>query len=102
MRGDRVKFLRVVVLLAASILPSGVTAPARGATTLPVIVAVGAGGDHSCAITSAGGARCWGRNGSGQLGDGSKSNSPLPVDVLGLASGVAAIAPGTYGTSALT
>lgn len=37
-----------------------------------------------CAVLDDGSVRCWGFNGSGELGDGTKTNSPKPVPVLGL------------------
>jgi alpha-tubulin suppressor-like RCC1 family protein len=43
---------------------------------------ISAGGIHSCAVVSGGAVKCWGYNGFGELGDGSTSNSYLPVDVL--------------------
>ncbi|HQR18044.1 MAG TPA: DUF4214 domain-containing protein [Gemmatimonadales bacterium] len=63
---------------------------------------MGAGGFHACAIDAAGGAYCWGANGSGQLGDGSFTDSNRPRAVTGLASGVAALAVGGEHTCALT
>ena len=54
-------------------------------------------------MTTAGGAKCCGGNGDGQLGDGTTTERAAPVDVTGLTTGVRAISLGiNFHTSTLT
>ncbi|HET8541760.1 MAG TPA: putative Ig domain-containing protein [Anaeromyxobacter sp.] len=62
--------------------------------------AVAAGGYHTCAVVN-GGVRCWGSNGSGQLGNDSTINRYAPVPVSGLTAGAQAVDGGTLCTCAL-
>lgn len=57
-------------------------------------VQVSNGPNFTCAVTTAGGAKCWGDNSSGQLGDGTTTTRLVPVDVSGLTSGVAQVSTG--------
>lgn len=83
----------------------GVSGKFSSSTTVASVEAaidVASGGYHHCAITVSGAAKCWGWNVSGQLGDGTTMDRAVPVDVVGLSSGVAVIAVGSYHSCALT
>ncbi len=71
-------------------------------------LAVATGWYHTCAIlaqppATSGQLRCWGANDQGQLGreDRLYQDSPVPVDVAGLASGVTQVSAGAYTTCAI-
>lgn len=64
------------------------------------VTAVSSGGDHTCTIVN-GGVQCWGANGSGQLGNGTTTDSLTPVVAIPAGSGVTAIASGYNYTCAI-
>lgn len=66
------------------------------------VIAITAGEDHTCALTIVGAVKCWGSNSFGQLGDGTTTRRATSVNVIGLNSGVAAIAVGTRHSCAIT
>jgi Alpha-tubulin suppressor and related RCC1 domain-containing proteins len=82
--------------------------PARQVYTIVVngvtlqVTQIDGGTNHTCAVTVSGGAKCWGYNALGQLGDGTTTQPTAPVNVSGLGSGVTSIAAGEYHTCAVT
>lgn len=66
------------------------------------VKAVSVGYYHACALTTKGKLWCWGYNGVGQLGDGTTTQSPKPVAVVGLGKGVKAVSVGYLQTCAIT
>jgi len=60
-----------------SVLSSSGGDPISGVTAL----SVGAG--HACVLLNTGGAKCWGLNDDGQLGDGSITSRAFPVQIPG-------------------
>src|SRR5262249_30863657 len=69
--------------LASTTTPTQVKGPG-GADFLTDVVAIAPGYRHVCARRTANSVWCWGKNDRGQLGNGTKIDSPFPVKVVGL------------------
>lgn len=83
----------------------GLTSGATHVSTSNAIVSPSAdpgGYQHSCAVTGAEAAVCWGHNFTGQLGNGLTTQSRTPVGVVGLSSGVSSVAAISNASCALT
>lgn len=61
-----------------------------------------AGFFFSVAVTTGGAVKAWGANTHGQLGDGTTTFHPQPVDVAGLGTGITAVSAGCWHVLALT
>ncbi len=70
---------------------------------LTTVVEIGLGGSyHTCARLADGTVRCWGYNGSGQLGNGTFTSSSTPVAVSGLTTAVEISAGGDFACARLS
>ena len=64
-----------------AVCASGSGAGCSGGAVLDGVVAIAAGNGHTCALNSSGGAKCWGGNFYGRLGDGTTTHRWNPVNV---------------------
>jgi alpha-tubulin suppressor-like RCC1 family protein len=80
----------------ASLVPTDVSGLGAG------VARIATGSSHSCAVTNDGGAKCWGYNANGQLGNNTTVNALVPSDVSGLSNGVVGIAAGGHTCAAST
>ena len=76
----RRRVLRTVLILLTAGLGALVPAPQGALAASPGVASISAGFFHSCALES-GKAYCWGNNTYGQLGNGTTTDSSVPVAV---------------------
>ena len=79
-----------------------ITTPVNVSSLTSGVVAIAAGDRHTCALMETGEIKCWGDNNYGQNGDGTYTNSNIPVNVAELSGGVITISAGGSHTCVLT
>ena len=89
------------ITAASTVLCWGYQPIGGGSTAVPTLVPglsgvrkLAIGAQHTCALRFDGGLDCWGRNASGQLGDGSFTERASPATVVGLSTGVIDVTAG--------
>ncbi len=68
---------RVAVALVLSLAGALVSLPSHALVELTGINKIAAGSRHTCALTTAGGVKCWGANLSGELDDNTSGPSAV-------------------------
>jgi alpha-tubulin suppressor-like RCC1 family protein len=101
---EKLRVPRLVALLTGLIVAfSIVLVPAEASPRLKVI-AIATGHEHTCALMSHGGVKCWGFNGTNQLGvsTGKSIYTYKPLYVRGLTSGAKAVVASYQHSCAIT
>jgi alpha-tubulin suppressor-like RCC1 family protein len=75
--GTRTRHLEAVAVLAAA-----------GGAPITGVSGIAAGSGFTCALLSSGAVSCWGAGGFGQLGNGGRADSAMPVAVAGITTAV--------------
>jgi len=81
--------------------PADVCANPLCTSLLGGVQSIGAGQGHTCSIMNDGSVRCWGGNGSGQLGDNTTLTRSTPVGVVSFTGDAQAVVGGEAHTCAL-
>ena len=66
------------------------------------VIQISAGEEHTCAVLSNGGVRCWGLNTNGRLGNNSTSETNVPVNVSNISNAILVAAGGKHTCAVLS
>jgi alpha-tubulin suppressor-like RCC1 family protein len=91
-------------LLAGSLGAAAATREGQSLEKAPLQgeVPIAAGFDHACGLTPGGEALCWGHNGFGQIGDGTRTTRSRPTPLGGEGLTLGFVAAGTFHTCGVT
>jgi alpha-tubulin suppressor-like RCC1 family protein len=95
------KIYKFLFSTCIALLLNGFVSPGLSHAATPMVAASATNGQHTCALTASGGIECWGRNNSGQLGNGATTNSNRAVVVSGFTSGASTVTTGEDHSCAL-
>lgn len=87
---------------AVATASGGRTAEAAFSVTVAGTVPIASSSAFSCALTAAGGVKCWGWNNPGTLGDGTVFDRATPVDVAGVSGAVGVAVGGDFACALLS
>jgi alpha-tubulin suppressor-like RCC1 family protein len=93
--------LRLLLGLGAVLVAGPLVVAPAPAAPVGIAYALASGDYHVCALTTSG-VKCWGNNGSGDLGNGTTARAATPVAVIGLAGAATALSAGLDDTCAVT
>jgi alpha-tubulin suppressor-like RCC1 family protein len=91
----RVRRVLASVGVVTALAVAGSISMMTSASAAPRATGISTDGDYGCAVMVNHSVECWGYNGYGELGNGTTTNSPVPVHVLGITQAVA-VSAGEY------
>ncbi len=91
-----------VQVTASNSQGSAAATSAQTSAVSAIVTSVSSGGESSCAVLSDGNVECWGENEHGQLGNGTTTTSPTPVQVSGISNAIQVSVGGDHACAVLS